>query len=260
MPSPNTQSKVWWITGASSGIGKEIALELAAKGASIAVTARNREALEEVAKLCLSIGAPSCVVAPADLTQTESAKTCYQKIVSELGPVTVLISNAGTYLPSKVEDFSSEKAQLEMNLNYGGAVRCIEAVLPDMISKRCGHIVGVSSVAGFRGLPNSAGYGASKAALTHLLESLRLDLTEYKIDVTTVHPGFVKTPLTDKNAFPMPFLIEPSEAARKIVAGVEARKWEVHFPLKFTLIMKLLRILPAKLYSSIIRATTQEKS
>jgi len=253
------EQSTWWVTGASSGIGRSIALELARNKMRIAITARNTDALEVVATECLALGATSCLVAAADLTNPAEATSCYQKVINNFKTIDVLIANAGIYKPTEVKEFSTEDALYEMDLNYGAFVRCLGLVLPQMVEDRNGHVVGVSSVAGFRGLPRAAGYGASKAAMSHFLESLKLDVAPLGIKVTVVHPGFVKTPLTDKNDFPMPCLIDSETAAAKIVSGVQNGDWEIHFPWRFTFFMKFLRLLPRKLYFSLINLSKNNK-
>jgi short-subunit dehydrogenase len=179
-------------------------------------------------------------------------KGIVKQIEGAFGSVDVLVANAGSHVPTNLEQFDAREYDSLMMLNYSGALYCIEAVLPSMLERKSGHIVAVSSVAGYRGLPRAAAYGASKAALTHFIESIRFDLVKHGIAATVVSPGFVKTPLTDKNDFEMPFLIEAGKAAKIMLRGIERRKMEVHFPWQFTLIMKLLRIIPYPAYHKFI--------
>lgn len=244
--------KVIWITGASMGIGEAIARRLGGEGCRLALTARSKDRLADIA-MDISRADGSALVLPGDVTKSEEMKAIAGKIEEEWGRVDVLIANAGTYIPTDGRQFESDHCTLMMNLNYSGALYCIEAVLPGMIARGAGHIVGVSSVTGYRGLPMAAGYGATKAALINFLEGLRFDLTGAGVAVTVVNPGFVKTPLTDKNEFKMPFLIPAEKAAEIIVRGISRKKREIHFPAPFSWTLKFLRILPFPIYEALVR-------
>ena len=240
-----------WLTGASSGIGEALALELGRRGARLALSARRGEVLESLVHRIKSAGGDARAF-PVDVTDIEALKTTQQAIRSELGPIDILIANAGTHIFSVPENFDSAEYLFLMDTNYGGMLRAIEAALPDMLCRGKGEIVGMASLAGFRGLPRAAAYGASKAAMIHFLESIRFHLKYNNIGVTIVNPGFVKTPLTDKNDFFMPFLTSPEKAARIICDGIERGRKEISFPIPFNWLLKLMRILPYPLYEWLI--------
>ncbi len=252
------RNKVIWITGASSGIGEAIARRLSRIPCRIALTARRGELLDKLSQELSQLGAEVRGF-PGDVCeQSEMHRVC-SAIEEMWGGVHLLIANAGTHSPERADEFDSAECLKLMKINYGGVLHCIEAVLPGMLKRRTGHIVGVSSVAGYRGLPFSGAYVASKAAVTHFLESLRFELEPKGIDVTVVSPGFVRTPLTDQNDFPMPCLIEAGEAAEEIFRGVARRRKEVHFPARFTWMMKFLRIIPYPLYHFLVRKYAMER-
>ncbi len=243
-----------WLTGASYGIGRDLALEFAAHGAHLGLTARSADKLEALCKEIEDAGGRA-VALPGDVTDRDAMHRVADDMERELGGIDVLIANAGTHVPTDVDAFDVEQYMDLMRLNYAGALNCIEAVLPRMLAARSGHIVGVSSLAGYRGVPGAAAYGATKSALINFLESMRFDLDGRGIDVTIVNPGFVRTPLTDRNDFDMPFLVEPDRAARIIRRGIERRRNEVTFPFPFNWFIKFLRILPMPLYMLIMGMT-----
>ncbi len=247
--------QVIWLTGASSGIGRATAIELGRRGYRLALTARRVELLDELRNYIISAGATAEQIAvfPADVTNIDQVKSVYAQICKLFGRVDILFANAGGHLPSTSSRFETAEYKKLFELNLFGVLNCIEAVLPDMRANHAGHIVGVSSVAGYRALPTAAAYGASKSALTYFLNSLRFDLERDGIAVTVVSPGFVRTPLTDLNTFPMPCLIEPEVAAKAIADGIERRALEIHFPKRFTLFLKLLGLLPYPAYQALIR-------
>ncbi|MFM9996657.1 MAG: SDR family NAD(P)-dependent oxidoreductase [Phycisphaerales bacterium] len=240
-----------WLTGASTGIGRALALELAARGAVCGLTARSEDALRTLHAEVEGRGGRAIVV-PGDVTDLARMKAVAAELNDRLGGIDILIANAGTHLFTRPERFDSEEYLGLMNLNYGGMVRCIEAVLPFMLPRREGRIVGVSSLAGFRGVPRAAAYGASKAAMINFLESLRFHLSRERIGVTIVNPGFVRTPLTDKNDFHMPFLIDADRAARIMCAGIARGRDEISFPVPFNWMIKAMRVIPYPLYKRIM--------
>jgi NAD(P)-dependent dehydrogenase (short-subunit alcohol dehydrogenase family) len=241
-----------WITGASSGIGRALALHLARAGDSVAVSARRREELES-----LAAEAPGRIAAfPVDVADEAAMKETARAIEAAIGPLDLAVFNAGTHAPVAVESFAPAPFRKLMEINYMGAVNGIAAVLPNFLARGAGHVAVVSSVAGYRGLPQAAAYGPSKAALINLCESLKPDLDRHGIKISLVNPGFVRTPLTDRNEFPMPFLIEADDAARRIAAGLEAGKFEITFPRRFTFMLKLARMLPYALYFRLVSRVT----
>jgi len=248
-----------WLTGASTGIGRALALELASRGAVCGLTARTEESLRALQVEIEGRGGRGgrAIVVPGDVTDAARMKAVAAELEEKLGGIDILIANAGTHLFTKPEQFDADEYLGLMNLNYGGMLRCIEAALPFMLKRGAGRIVGVSSLAGYRGVPRAAAYGASKAAAINFLESLRFHLARRKIGVTIVNPGFVRTPLTDKNDFHMPFLIDADRAARIICRGIERGKDEIAFPIPFSWIIKAMRIIPYPIYKMIMSRAVQ---
>ena len=241
-----------WVTGASSGLGRAVASLLMTQGYHVAVSARREEALKSLAgELAGESGRLS--VYPLDVTDRDAVAAVAAKIQDEAGPIGLALLNAGTHREVMAQGFSAEDVRGLIDLNLMGCANCLEAVLPDMIARRSGHIALVSSVAGYLGLPTSAAYGATKAGLINMAEALKPECDALGIKLQLVNPGFVKTPLTDKNAFPMPFLMEVEKAARSMVAGLESQRFEVIFPRRLAYILKTLRILPYSLLFAITR-------
>lgn len=230
-----------WLTGASSGIGAALALALARRGCRLALFARSRRRLE---KVCDECAGSDVLLQVGDVTDRERVIECVRQAESTFGGLDVAILNAGIGEPLRVDEFDSASVRRVLDVNLMGVVHGIEAVLPGFLERGSGILVGVSSVAGYRGLQQSASYCSSKAALTTFLESLRLDLAPRGIRVLTVSPGYVRTPLTKRNRFPMPFIVPADRAAEIIVRGIERGRRDIHFPLPLSLLMKLLRILP----------------
>ena len=244
-----------WITGASSGIGRGVALRLAQDGWTVVASARRADLLDTLAEEAQAL--PGRIVpAPCDITDLAAVKAVVESAEAEHGPIALAMLNAGTFKPESAKDLDSSVFADVMDLNVNGTVRCLEAVLPGMIGRKRGQIAIVSSVAGYRGLPSSLSYGASKAALINLCEALRFDLRRLGITVQVVNPGFVRTPLTDKNKFPMPFLVELDRAADKIVRGFTRGAFEIAFPLPLVVILKTMRLLPYWLYFPLIGRRT----
>ncbi len=237
--------KVVWITGASSGIGAEVARELARRGARVVATARGEEALAELAGEM-----PGIESRPGDITDPESIAGVVAGIVEAHGHIDIALLNAGTYRPILPEEFSAELFRPHIEVNVMGTVNCVEAVLPHMRSRGEGRIAVVASVTGFASLPMASAYGATKAFLISMADSLRADLAGERsgVEVTVVAPGFVTTGLTEQNDFEMPFVIEADEAALAIVDGLEAGRAEIAFPRRMSFVMKLIgRWLPGAL-------------
>ena len=240
-----------WLTGASSGIGEALVFELAARGARVAITARRAEVLDVIkAKVPLTHGEVCCF--PGDVRDLEQMKGIVEQVEKDMGPIELAIPNAGTHIFTVPEAFNSAEYLSLMELNFGGMLRCIEAVLPGMLSRGQGYLAPVASLAGYRGLPRAAAYGASKAAMIHFLESIRFHLKTRGITISIVNPGFVKTPLTDKNDFHMPFLVDAPRAAKIICDGIERRKREIAFPFPFNWVLKMARMLPDPVYERIV--------
>ena len=247
----NLQGKRIWLTGASLGIGRGLAHELANQRAITVITSRNEDALDTVRKEVENLGG-KVLVKPGDVTDLERMKEIASEIESELGGIDILIANAGTHVFTNPEEFDTAEYLDLMNINYGGTLRCIEAVLPGMLARKSGRIVGIASLAGLRGLPNAAAYCASKGAIINFFQSMWVHLREHNIGVTIVNPGFVRTPLTDKNDFHMPFLIESDKAARIICSGIARGRSDISFPFPFSWTIRFLRLLPHPIYNWIM--------
>lgn len=241
-----------WITGASSGLGRAVAALLVTQGYHVAVSARRADELESLARE-LSGGQGRVSVFPLDVTERDAVTATVARIEAEAGPLGLALLNAGTHREVMARDFAAEDVRQLIDLNLMGCVNCLEAVMPRMIERRRGHIALVSSVAGYLGLPTSAAYGATKAGLINMAEALKPECDGYGIKLQLVNPGFVKTPLTDKNPFPMPFLMAVDEAAAALVRGLHARRFEVIFPRRLAYILKTLRLLPYPLFFALTR-------
>ncbi len=236
------QKKIW-ITGASSGIGKAVAEKFASEGWKVAISARRKEILDNMAQ------DQNISSFPLDVTNRDQINNVFKNILDEFGDVDLCLFSSGTYEPKDEQNINSDKIKNVMNINFLGVIDCVKSVEEYFKNKKSGHISIVSSIAGYRGLPNSSGYGPSKAALTNFSESIYFDFKKFGVRISIVSPGFIKTPLTDKNEFSMPFLKTPDYAAEKIYNGlIKSNAFEIHFPKGLTLTLKFLRILPYKLY------------
>jgi NAD(P)-dependent dehydrogenase (short-subunit alcohol dehydrogenase family) len=242
-----------WITGASSGIGEALAAELAARGARVAISARRADLLEQQAQRL------GMVPVPLDVSDRAAVLAAAATVRGELGGIDVAILNAASYGRMDVTAWDPDVFRRHVDVNLMGMIYSIEAVLPDMRRARSGTIVGTASVAGYRGFPSSQAYGPTKAAQINLLESLRIDLRPLGIAVTTVCPGFVRTDLTARNTFRMPWILEPDAAARRIADGLVRGKAEIVFPWQMMLAMKAARLVPVRLWSDVMsrQATTR---
>lgn len=236
-----------WIIGASSGIGAALVPALIEAGARPAISARGIDELERVARANSQLGQP-VIVKGLDVTESGAAERVAAELRAEMGAIDVLIYSAGRWQPVDVAAWDGESIERQIAVNYTGLVRAIGAVLPAMLARRDGDIVGIASVSGYAGFPRAEAYGSSKAASIALLQSLRIDLKRHGVGVTTVNPGFVDTPLTERNDFPMPFMITSREAAQRITEGLLAGNSEIHFPKRLSRPLKMLTALPGPLY------------
>ena len=242
-----------WITGASSGIGRAVALKFANEGWQVAVSARRKELLEELSKENSNISS-----FPLDVTNRNSCVQVFEDILKKYSSIDLCIFSTGTYDPKTEREINLDEIENVFNVNLFGTLNCIKAVESNLKNKKKGHIAIVSSVAGYRGLPNSSGYGPSKAALINLSESLYFDFKKYKIKISLISPGFIKTALTDKNKFKMPFIKSPEFAAEKIYNGlVKSNSFEITFPKELTILMKIFKILPNKIYLYLMEKSTK---
>ena len=237
--------KTAWITGASTGIGREIALQLAASGVKVAASARSAEKLA-------SLG-PSVLAIPLDVTDAAACRAAVAEIESKLGPIDLAVLGAGTYTPVSLDDLDPARFAHMMDTNYMGVVNCVAALAPGMMARGSGHLSWIASVAGYVGLPKAAAYGPTKAALINLAESLAPEMGLKGVSVSVINPGFVETPLTAQNDFPMPFLMKADEAARRTIQGLAAGRFEIAYPRRFVAILKTLRLLPYPLFFRLIR-------
>lgn len=246
-PLPDWRGQRVWLIGASSGIGEALAHRLVYLGARVAVTSRHVAALEKL---------NAAYVAPADVTDTAALAAAFEAVVAALGGVDVVFVNAGTHQPVRAWELDADAAARLVQVNLIGAMNAVALVAPWFTERGTGRIAVTASVAGYGGLPTGLVYGATKAALINFTETLYLDLVPRGIAVHLVNPGFVKTPLTDKNDFKMPALISSEAAAREILDGIAAGEFETHFPKRFTRVLKLLNLLPYRLYFPLVHRLT----
>jgi short-subunit dehydrogenase len=236
------------ITGASSGIGLTLARELAKRGYALALLARRTELLEELASELEARGAKS-VALSCDVTDLAQVRDAVRQAEGQLGGAFDLaVANAGVSIPGHASKFSVADAEQVMRVNYFGMIYLFEAVIGSMVERGSGRFVGVASIAGLRGLPASGPYSASKAAMQAFLEAARIELVPHGVGVTIVNPGFVATPMTEKNRFRMPFLMDAEEAAHVIAEGIERGARVVEFPKPMSLLMRALRLVPDAIY------------
>ncbi|MGB7756367.1 MAG: SDR family NAD(P)-dependent oxidoreductase [Salinisphaera sp.] len=244
--------RIAWITGASSGVGEALAIDLADHGWHVAISARRAEALAKVARQ-----RPEAISSyPLDVTDAAACARVAREIASTLGPIDLAVLNAGIGASFDICHFDAEDVNRRMAVNYGGTVNGIGAVLPAMQARGTGRIAMTASVAGYRGLPGAAPYAASKAAMISLAESLHLDLAGSGVAVSVICPGYVTTPLTAGNRQPMPFVISAQAAARRIREGLDAGRFEIAFPRRLAWLLKAFQRLPYAAYFPIIRRVT----
>lgn len=245
----NYQDKVIWIIGASSGIGEALTRELASRGAVLALSARRKDALE---KLKDSLRDERHKIFALDVTDADVVTRTAGAIRAALGRIDSVIFLAASYTPMKLENLNLAVTRQIIDVNLLGAFHVVHAVLPILKDQSAGQIALCGSVAGYIGLPGGQPYSATKSAIINLAESLRAELPK-KIDIKLISPGFVRTELTNKNDFDMPMIIEPEQAAKAIADGLLEKRFEVHFPKRFTCLLKLLRLLPYHLALKITR-------
>ncbi len=246
------------ITGASSGIGKALAESLSKRKCNLALLSRKKDLIDEIAEK--SNGSAKIITIKCDVTNKLEVQEAFEKVKTESGSqIDIAILNAGISRRADIKKFNSSDAEKIINTNVLGIIYCVENLIQDFISRKNGTIVGVSSLADSRGFPNSGFYSASKAAATKILESLRLELKPYNVKVITVKPGFVRTPMTDKNEFKMPFLMDVDEAAKIIIKGIEKEKSVIQFPFLTALGSKILSILPNTIYDFLLSLPLPKK-
>ncbi len=243
-----------WLVGASSGIGLACAKALHAAGAQVIVSARDLGTLSEWAATCKSQGLPVELLS-LDVTDALQVKYVARQVAAG-GKLDFLLYCAGHYRAQRATEFDLTDMLRHQDVNYNGLLRVLDAVLPMFLQQGFGHISVVSSVAGWRGLPNGLAYGPTKAAVTHVAETLYMDLQDKGIGVSVVNPGFVATPLTAQNNFQMPALLSPEQAAQAMLAGWSEGLFDIHFPKRFTGWLKLMRLLPYRAYFALVRRFT----
>jgi NADP-dependent 3-hydroxy acid dehydrogenase YdfG len=230
------QGKRYWLVGASEGLGLALARKINAAGAEVILSARSAEGLEKA--LATMPGRASAEA--VDVADMDAVRAAAERI----GPVDGVVFLAGVYWPMRAQDWDAEKVVAMCDVNFTGCARVIGAVLPEMVKKGTGHVVITGSLSGFRGLPGAVGYAASKSGVMALAESLYADLRGSGIDVQVANPGFIRTRLTDKNDFSMPFLMEPDEAARHMFELMQTDRFKSSFPRVFSWLFRLSQFLP----------------
>ena len=240
------QKKIW-ITGASSGIGKSLAEKFASEGWKVGISARRKNLLHEIADN------KNIFAYQLDVTDQSQIKNVFEKLISDFGDLDICIFCSGTYNRKSEKEIDVNQIKKTFDTNFFGVVYCVKEVENFFKKRKKGHISIVSSIAGYRGLPNSSGYGPSKAALTNFTESIYFDFKKFNVSISVISPGFIKTPMTDTNEFPMPFIKSPQFAADRIFKGiVKSNNFEIHFPKALTVLLKFFRILPYKIYLFLI--------
>ena len=245
------KDKIVLLTGASSGIGEGIALAMAAKGAKLGLLARRAEMLEDLKQRCIEAGGEA-ITLPADVTDAKALSDAAETLRNHFGRIDMMIANAGIGgNNAETRDLQPDAVRKVIDINLLGAANAIHAVLPQMLESGSGHLVAVSSLAGFRGLPKSAAYSASKAGMTAFFESVRLDVQHRGVNVTIIQPGFIKTPLTADRENKMPFLMELNDAVPHFLNAIENKKKFAAFPWQLATIVRLGKIMPAWLYDRV---------
>lgn len=244
----NYSWKVVWITGASSGIGRELTLQLARSGIRVAASARSADALAKLASEHANI-----VPIPLDVTDAAAVRDAVHRIETEIGPIDLAILNAGVWTPVEVTELKAELIAAAFDVNVLGMTNALEPLMPAMLKRGQGHVALVSSIAGYRGIPRGAAYAPTKAAVISLAECLECELYDKGIEVSVVCPGYVETPMTEVNHFAMPFILKPDDAAARMIKGLAKKKYEIAFPWPMVLLTKLGRRVPHGLYFWIVR-------
>jgi short-subunit dehydrogenase len=245
------KDKVVFLTGASSGIGEALAYEIAKRGAILGLLARRENLLRDLAAKCERHGAKVRIF-PVDVTDEIAVTDAAERLRNEFGKIDILIANAGIGGGAKhAKDLTPEDFRRVIDINLNGAVNAVSAVLPHMLESGSGQLVAISSLAGFRGLPKSAAYSASKAGMTAYFESVRLDVQTSGVSVTIIQPGFIKTPLTSGRKNKMPFLMELEDSIPYFMRAIEKKKKFAAFPWQLAAVVRAGRIFPAWLYDKI---------
>ncbi len=248
-----------WITGASTGIGRALALRLARSGCIVLASARGKKKLGTLVNEAEALSG-RIIPVPLDVTDADEVRATYKNILVDYGVPDLCIPNAGTYIPMDGAVFSAEVYAKQIDINWMGVVRILDAVIPSMVDRGSGRIAVVASVSGYRGLRTASAYGATKAALINMCEALHMELSDYGVKVQVVNPGFIETPLTDKNNFRMPALMPVNKAAEAFFRGLKSERFEITFPRRFTWVVKFLSHLPYALYLPLMGRVTKKKN
>ncbi|WP_438974909.1 SDR family NAD(P)-dependent oxidoreductase [Roseicyclus sp.] len=234
------KGKRYWLVGASEGLGRALAVKLSQAGAEVILSARSTERLDALAA---ELPGPAQVVA-MDIADRDSVAAAW----GQLGQIDGMVFLAGVYWPQSAKAWNGPEVEAMFDINLTGAARVLAHVVPDFVARDAGHIVLTGSLSGFRGLPGAIGYAASKAGLYSLAESLDGDLKDTSVDVQLVNPGFIRTRLTDKNDFTMPFIMDPEPAAQIFFDHMQRGGFARHFPTLFSLVFRLSAFMPHALY------------
>lgn len=253
MKLPTPADGIAWVTGASSGIGREVAAQLASAGWTVAISARRRDELESLA----AAHPGRMIVVPVDITDEMAVREAVAGIETGGRKIARAVLNAGIYLRDTAPDFSAASFKSQLEVNLSGTANCLAAVMPGMIARHSGQIAIVSSLVGLGGLPAAVSYSATKAALIGMAQSLKFDLDKAGVGISVILPGFVKTPATAGNPFPMPFLMEVDAAGRALLQGLDSGRFLVAFPAGLAWPLRFLRLLPSSLYFPLVAKVTK---
>ena len=237
------------ITGASAGIGLSLASELARRGYRVALSARRADLLAENVD-ALTRSGHEAIGVPCDVTDSEAVRNFVEHVRSSWGPIDLAVANAGIGMPTPASKFVLEDAELVMRTNFFGTLYLFDAVIPQMVERRAGRFAGIASLAGLRGVPGASMYSASKAAMQAFLEASRIELRSRGVGVTVVNPGFIRTDMTAKNRFPMPFIMPVDKAAAIIARGIEKGARQIEFPIPMSLMVRSARMMPPAIYDA----------
>ena len=232
--------KTYWLIGASEGLGRALAKIMADEGVDLILSARSESRLQEVAD---ELSRPARIVG-VDVSDSESVRAA----AASIGPIDGVVFLAGVYWPMAATEWNADDAETMMDVNLMGAMRVLGATVPDMVKRNAGHIVLTGSLSGFRGLPGAIGYSASKAGIMSLAETMKSDLKSTSVEVQLVNPGFIRTRLTNKNNFSMPFIMSPEDAARVMFEHMNSRKFKRSFPTLFSWLFRASQLMPDWLY------------
>ena len=256
--TPATDFPLVWITGASTGIGRALSLRLAAHGSTVLASARGGDKLTDLSAEADGL-AGDIIAVPLDVTDDHRVNAVCGAIIEKHGVPDLCVLNAGTYIPTDGAIFSANAFAKQIDINWMGVVRVLDAIIPGMVTRGSGRIAVVGSVSGYRGLRTASAYGATKAALINMCEALHMELGDHGVKVQIVNPGFIETPLTDKNDFRMPALMPVDKAARAFHSGLKSNRFEITFPKRFTWTVKCMRLLPYAIYLPLMSWVTKKR-